>query len=183
MSSQNRIGFVLVAVVVISIAVLVFNRDTRASDDNSIGDVAISCGPSQRAVIQKSHAPGSTAQVHVLCVDAAGMQPMAYATQDAAPLAPVTYSNAPVAAMPAVVYASGPAVAQAVPVAQAPRVLSAPARRVERKPSVQKRLLVIGGASGVGAGIGALVGGKKGALIGAAIGGGGATVVDQVRNR
>ncbi|MFN8061943.1 MAG: hypothetical protein U0Q12_22485 [Vicinamibacterales bacterium] len=50
----------------------------------------------------------------------------------------------------------------------------------ERRParSWQRRALVIGGSTGVGAGVGALIGGRKGALIGAAIGGGGATLYE-----
>lgn len=180
MSSQNRIGLILVAVVVISIAVLVFNRDTRASGENSIGDVSVSCGPSQRAVVQRA-GTGASAQVNILCVDAAEMPPVAYATQDGG-LRPVAYATAPASAIPAVMHVPMP-VAQAAPVVRAQPVASAPARRVERNPSWQKRALVIGGTAGAGAGIGALVGGKKGALIGAAIGGGGAAIVDQVKNR
>ncbi|MCC7044936.1 MAG: hypothetical protein IT183_13815 [Acidobacteria bacterium] len=178
MSAQNRIGLILVAVVVISIAALVFNRDTQASGESSIGDVSVSCGPSQRAVVQKSGS-GASAQVSVLCVDASGMQPMAYSAQEAGPLTPVAHATAPAAALPAVMYAPMP-VAQVAPQIQAS---SAPVRRVERKPSWQKRAIVIGGTAGAGAGLGALVGGKKGALIGAAIGGGGAAIVDQVKHR
>jgi hypothetical protein len=56
-------------------------------------------------------------------------------------------------------------------------------RASSNKPSTEKRLLVIGGTAGAGAGIGALIGGRKGALIGAAVGAGGATLVDQMKNR
>lgn len=181
MSAQNRIGLILVAVVVISVAALVFNRDTQASGESSIGDVSVSCGPSQRAVVQKSGS-GTSAQVNVLCVDAPGIHPMAYAAQESGPLTPVAYTTTPAAALPAVMYAPMPVV-QAAPQVRAPQTASAPVRRVERKPSWQKRALVIGGTAGAGAGIGALVGGKKGALIGAAIGGGGAAIVDQVKHR
>jgi hypothetical protein len=182
MSSQNRIGLILVAVVILSIAVLVFNRDTRASGEASIGDVSVSCGPSQRAVVQKMGA-GASAQVNIVCVDADTVQSAAYGTPEVGRLTPVAYAPAQAAAMPGVTYAPT-RVAQAVPSAPAPRASSAvPARPAGRTPSLQKRLLIIGGTSGAGAGIGALVGGKKGALIGAAIGGGGAAIVDQVKHR
>jgi hypothetical protein len=182
MSSQNRIGLILVAVVIVSIAVLVFNKDTRASGETGIGDVSVSCGPSQRAVVQKAGA-GASAQVNILCVDLDAAQSAAYATHEAGDQSPVAYAPAQAAATHGATYAPVP-VAQAVPAVPAPRVSSAvPARRTERTPSWQKRLLIIGGTSGAGAGIGALVGGKKGALIGAAIGGGGAAIVDQVKHR
>jgi hypothetical protein len=182
MSSQNRIGLILVAVVILSIAVLVFNRDTRASGETSIGDVSVSCGPSQRAVVQKTGA-GASAQVNILCVDAGAAQSAAYATHEVGQLTPAAYAPAQAAAMPGVMYAPT-RVAQATSAVPAPPVSSAvPARRAERTPSWQKRLLIVGGTSGAGAGIGALVGGKKGALIGAAIGGGGAAIVDQLKHR
>jgi hypothetical protein len=182
MSSQNRIGLILVAVVIVSIAVLVLNRDTRASGETGIGDVSVSCGPSQRAVVQKAGA-GTSAQVNILCVDADAAQSAAHSTQEVGQLTAVSYAPAQAVAVPGVTSAPAP-VAQAVPAVPAPRVSSAvPARRAERPPSLQKRLLIIGGTSGAGAGIGALVGGKKGALIGAAIGGGGAAIVDQVKHR
>jgi hypothetical protein len=181
MSSQNRIGVILVAVVVLSVAALVFNRGTQASGDNSLGDVSVSCGPSQHAVVRKSGS-GAAPQVSVLCVDGPGTQSIAYAAQEAGSLTPAAHATAQVAALPAVMYAPMP-VAQVAPRVQAPQASSAPVRRVERKPSWQKRAIVIGGTAGAGAGIGALIGGKKGALIGAAIGGGGAAVVDQVKHR
>jgi hypothetical protein len=86
--------------------------------------------------------------------------------------------------------ASTPAYAP-MPVTRAPIVrrassvasTSATLARRKRAPSWQKRALIIGASAGAGAGVGALIGGKKGALIGAAAGGGGATVVDLIRNR
>lgn len=178
MSSQNRIGVILVAVVVASVAALVFNRDTTASAEGSVGDISVSCGSTQRAVVQRSGS-GPGAQINVQCVEADGMQASSNVMLAAAPLTPVASGLVPAAPMPAVIYQPAP---QAVQGAVSP-VRSTPVRRAERKPSVQKRLLIIGGTSGVGAGIGALVGGKKGALIGAAIGGGGAAIVDQVKHR
>lgn len=182
MSSQNRIGLILIAIVGISVAALAFSRDSRdAETGTSLGDVSVACGPSQRAMVQKTGA-GSSAQVLVSCVDTGESQQIAYAPQAAAPLTPVTYANAPAALVPAVMYAAEEPAVRTAPAVRTQRTTSA-ARQVQRRPSWQKRLLIIGGSSGAGAGIGALVGGKKGALIGAAIGGGGAAVVDQVKNR
>lgn len=119
----------------------------------------------------------------------------------------------PAQAMPVVYYppsyvAAGPAAAASMPAVYQPHLASTPAyapvavnqapavRRVssspststtavrrKRAPSWQKRALIIGASAGAGAGVGALIGGKKGALIGAAAGGGGAAVVDLIRNR
>jgi hypothetical protein len=183
MSSQNRIGVILAAVVVASIAALAFNRNTTAAAETSLGDVSVSCGSSHRAVVQRTGS-GDAAQINVQCVEAEGLQPSSNAMFAAGPLAPVASAVVPAVSMPAVMYQSAPPyTVQVAPLPAAAPVPSTPARRAERKPSLQKRLLIIGGSSGVGAGVGALVGGKKGALIGAAIAGGGATIVDQVKHR
>lgn len=183
MSSQNRIGVILVAVVAVSIAALAFNRDTTAAAETSLGDVSVSCGPSQRAVVQRTGA-GAATQINVQCVDTEASQSSAHAIVAAGPGTPVASAIVPAVSMPAVMYQPAPHAVQVAPLPAAPPVPRTPARRaVERKPSLQKRLLIIGGSSGVGAGVGALVGGKKGALIGAAIAGGGATIVDQVKHR
>ena len=183
MSSQNRIGFILAAVVVISALVLVFNRGAGAASTSHIGDVSVSCGPAQRAVVQKANIGGSM-QVNVSCVDDAVTSVAGSVTHEAGQVAPVAYAPtlAPVAAMPAVMYVPETRTVQAParPVATTP---APSARRVDRTPSWQKRVLIVGGSAGAGAGTGALVGGRKGALIGAAIGGGGAAVVDQVKHR
>lgn len=183
MSSQNRIGLILIAVVAASVAAIALTRGAQKSTDNSFGDVSVSCGPSQRAMVQRA-GTGASAQVLVSCVDAALAQEITYAPALAAagPLAPVAYATAPAAAVPAVMYAPEQPVTRTAPAVRTQRAASAPVRQVEQKPSWQKRLLIIGGTSGAGAGIGALVGGKKGALIGAAIGGGGAAIVDQVKH-
>ena len=153
-----------------------------ASADLRAADVNVSCAPSQRAVVKQTMS-GATPQVNVLCVDAAAV-PAGFLVPDDGNLIPAGYSRAPVAT-PAVYYPQ--ALTAAAPV-RAPRLTrastTAPVRReVSRQPSWQKRALVIGGSAGAGAGIGALVGGKKGAIIGAAIGGGGATLLDQIKNR
>jgi hypothetical protein len=182
MSSQNRIGVILAAVVVASIAALAFNRNTTAAAETSLGDVSVSCGPSHRAVVQRTGS-GAGAQINVQCMEAEGPQASTSAMLAAAPLVPVASAVVPAVSMPAVMYQSVPHAVQGAPLPAVSPVPSAPARRAERKSSLQKRLLIIGGSSGVGAGVGALVGGKKGALIGAAIAGGGATIVDQVKHR
>jgi len=191
MSLQNRIGLVLAVVVGISVAALAFNHTSSAAG-SALGDLSVSCGPSQQAMVQRTGS-GESAQVHVSCVEASALQQdVRYAPQAAAQPAPVTYAPAAPAVLPAMTYAAAaPAPTPAVmyapqPVAQpapAVRTATAPrARTVEREPSLKKRLLIIGGTSGAGAGIGALIGGRKGALIGAAIGGGGAAIVDQVKH-
>jgi len=182
MSSQNRIGLILTLVVLVSAAAVLFSRDTKASDDSRTGDVSVSCGPSQRAVVQQAGA-GASPRIHVVCVDVAEEQPAAWTAQPSPqPFVPAGLAGAPVM-VPAVAYAPMVQSVQSAPVAN-PQVVAAPVRRAAPgKPSVQRRLLVIGGTTGAGAGIGALVGGKKGALVGAAIGAGGATIVDQVKHR
>jgi len=89
--------------------------------------------------------------------------------------------------VPAVYYVPQPAPAPVVESRVAPTrsttARATTATRSTQRPSWQRRALVIGASAGAGAGVGALIGGKKGALIGAAAGGGGATVVDLIRNR
>lgn len=51
-------------------------------------------------------------------------------------------------------------------------------RKVGRKRSWEKALLIIGGSAGAGAAVGALTGGKKGAAIGAGAGGVGGLIYD-----
>lgn len=187
MSLQNRIGLVLAAVVGVSVAALAFNHTSPAAG-NAPGDLSVSCGPSQQAMVQRTGSRES-AQVHVSCVETSALQQeVRYAPQPTGHPVPVTYAPAAPATVPAVtapaptpavMYAPQP-VAQPAPVV---RAATAPrARQVDREPSLKKRLLIIGGTSGAGAGIGALIGGRKGALIGAAIGGGGAAIVDQVKH-
>jgi hypothetical protein len=182
MSSQNRIGLILALVVLISAAAVLFSRATQASDVSSrVGDVSVSCGPAQRAVVQQLGA-GTSPQIHVVCVEDVAAQPAVQVARPLQPVLPAGYAGM-ATAVPAVAYAPAPQTVQPVVVANAQPV-SAPVRRASSsRPSTEKRLLVIGGTAGAGAGIGALVGGKKGALIGAAIGAGGATIVDQVKHR
>jgi hypothetical protein len=185
MSSQNKIGVILAIVVALSAAAVILSRDTRAAEGTMrAADVNVSCGPTQRAIVQQTMAGGAP-QVHVVCTD--GVAPGVMS--NAVPMSGAFGGQMqPVAYMPAAHPAMTPAVLTAapVPMAVAPeiqQVRRAPARRAAAKPSTRQRLLVIGGAAGAGAGIGALVGGKKGALIGAAIGGGGAAAIDQIKHR
>lgn len=198
MSSQNRIGLILAVVVTISALAVVLTHGSGASAAGRTDDVNVECGPTQRAVVRQE---GATDGITIACVEATPT-PNAVPAGAAAPdpaawtpgipaAAPVAYAPAAMAPAPPAIYYPAPA---AVPAAQTivdapverPQVRreAAPVRapRAEPKPSTKERLLIIGGSAGAGAGIGALIGGKKGALIGAAIGGGGAAVVDQVRN-
>jgi hypothetical protein len=168
MSIPARTLTLLAGVVVVSAVVVLLTRTARASADYQAADVNVSCAPSQRAVVRRTMT-GTTPQVDVLCVDAARAVPAGYAISDGGGLVPVAYSPTAIAT---------------------PRIAGTSSTRTtvarrdgERRTSWQKRALVIGGSAGAGAGIGALIGGKKGALIGAAIGGGGATIVDQVKRR
>lgn len=78
---------------------------------------------------------------------------------------------------------AAPAVETRVAPARSTTTRAATPTRSSQRPSWQKRAIIIGASAGAGAGVGALIGGRKGALIGAAAGGGGATVVDLIRNR
>jgi UDP-N-acetylglucosamine:LPS N-acetylglucosamine transferase len=64
-------------------------------------------------------------------------------------------------AQPRTVYVSNPAVRETAP---------APVN-AERKRSLKKEILIVGGSAGAGAAVGAVAGGKKGAAIGALSGG------------
>jgi hypothetical protein len=179
---RGRIVSSVAALAAVSSAVLSVGCSTSATADQRAADINVACAPSQRAVIKQTMLSG-TPQVNVLCVDAAAAVPAGYAVGGEDPFVRAAYT-AP-AATPAVYY---PQEIVSAPAPLRPRVSrassSAPVRgEITRKSSWQKRALIIGGSAGAGAGIGALVGGKKGALIGAAIGGGGATVLDQIKNR
>jgi hypothetical protein len=176
MSVRGGVVLSCIAAVAVTVAATVLvTRSTRASAGDRAADVNVSCAPAQRAVVRQT-TMGATPQVDILCVDIAAATPAGYSA-GGGQLAPTAFT-------PAVYYPQA-----AAPIAAAPRAAPASAvsttqtRRVAQKPSWQKRALVIGGSAGAGAGIGALIGGKKGALIGAAVGGGGATVVDQVKHR
>jgi hypothetical protein len=183
MTSQTRIGLILALVVTASAIAMVVSSRPQASAAGPLGNVNVTCGPSQRAVVEQAATGASSAVVNVSCVDTAEAAVAQYAPMygPAAPqMAPAAYTL-PMAVQPAALPQA--AVYQPQPVAARPAG-QVPARRATSgKPSTQKRLLVIGGTAGAGAGIGALVGGRKGALIGAAIGAGGATAVDQLKNR
>ena len=193
MSSQNRIGLILAVVVTISALAVVLTHGSGASAAGRTDDVNVECGPTQRAVVRQE---GATDGITIACVEATptpNAVPAGAAAPDPAAWTPGIPAAAPVAYAPA---AMAPAPAICYPARAAQTVVDAPverpqvrreaapvrAPRAEPKPSTKERLLIIGGSAGAGAGIGALIGGKKGALIGAAIGGGGAAVVDQVRN-
>jgi hypothetical protein len=126
---------------------------------------------------------GASPRVEVLWVDADSAVPAGYAVSRTGLLRPV----ASTALVPAAYEPSAAQPVRSAPI-RTPRAVPASsprstASRAETKPSWQKRALIIGGSAGAGAGIGALAGGKKGALIGAAIGGGGAAILDQLKNR
>ena len=164
MSLQNRIGLVLAAVVGVSVAALAFNHTSQAAG-NAPGDLSVSCGPSQQAMVQRT-GTGAAAQVHVSCVETAALQQdVRYAPQPTGQPVPVTYAPAAPAVVPALTYAAAaPAQAPAVmyaATAPAPAVMYAPqpvaqpapvaraataprARQVEREPSLTQRLLIIG---------------------------------------
>jgi hypothetical protein len=140
--------------------------------------VSVQCEPAQRAVIRES-AEADGAMVVACVTDGTALA----ATAAAAPR--VVW--APAAQAPVTQAAYVPAAAQVYAPAAAPvaaPVLQPTSPAPARGGSTwQKRVLVIGGAAGAGAGVGAIAGGKKGALIGAAIGGGGATLIDVLRNK
>jgi hypothetical protein len=152
-------------------------------------DVSVSCGPAQRAVVRQTIATGSP-QVDIDCVAPPGFQAATYLIDERGQIVPASEAGALPGVAPALVpavYQPGPRVA--APLEQAPVVRAArrPASgttvRVRKGRSWQQRALIIGGSAGAGAGVGALIGGKKGALIGAAAGGGGAALIDVLRNR
>jgi hypothetical protein len=186
MSLLSRIVAAVAAVAVVGAAAVLFARGTPASTGYKAADVKVACAPSQRALVSQTMT-GGTPQVEILCADVAGAAPTGYMIGGGGELVAAAYAPTAIA-RPAVYYPQAVAQQEPTPV-RTPRVSrtstagTAPVRRVAQKPSWQKRALVIGGSAGAGAGIGALIGGKKGALIGAAIGGGGATILDQVKRR
>lgn len=184
MTSQTRIGLILAFVVMASAVAMVVSSRPQASAANPLGNVNVTCGPTQRAVIEQAVAGASAPVVNVSCVETASapvaQHPPAYVAQ-APQMTPAAYAL-PLPTQPTAAPVQMAAYQPQPVVVQQPAPV--PVRRMTpRKPSVQKRLLVIGGTAGAGAGIGALVGGRKGALIGAAIGAGGAAAVDQVKHR
>jgi hypothetical protein len=162
-------------------------RAVGASDLPRGADVAVSCGPAQRAVVRQTLDEGNP-KVDIDCVQAvAGVAAATYVIDAEGRVVPAATGLDPTmqAARPAVMpvayqpqIVSAPPVYQ--PVVQAPR-RTATSAQARKGTSWQKRALIIGGSAGAGAGVGALVGGKKGALIGAAVGGGGAAIVDALK--
>jgi len=181
MSSRGSIVTAIGAVALAGIATVFFTSGTGASADQRAADVNVACAPSQRALVRQTMAGGAP-EVYVLCVDSSVVAPAGYAIGGGGEFLTAAYAPATVAT-PAVYYPqAAPAPVRTTRVARTTSTATQASRDVQ-KPSWQKRVLVIGGSAGAGAGIGALIGGKKGALIGAAIGGGGATILDQVKNR
>jgi hypothetical protein len=180
--SQHRPTLVAATVAVVAVAGMFILRGSGSAQ--AVGPpnagIAVSCEPSQQAVIRQA-APGST-QVTVQCVSNGAVAANATVVDAyGRPLAPLTLDNA---GYTRTVYA--PAVRQVEPqvvrTAAPVRQTTAPSRTTSGS-SWQKKALVIGGAAGAGAGVGALAGGKKGALIGAAIGGGGAAIFEALKNK
>lgn len=153
--------------------------------------VAVSCEPTQRAVVRQVAVNGAM-QSQVNCET---VVPGAVATNGSfGGMTPVSYAPAPAAYQPAAfntgyapIAANEPA--QIVRTSYPQQVVRRPVsyqsreRVVEPKRSVKKSVAIIGASAGVGAGVGAAVGGKKGAGIGALIGGGGAALWDQITRR
>ena len=185
--SSHRAGWAVAATLALVGGIMLF-RTVGASEVSRGADVAVSCGPAQRAVVRQTLNDG-TPKVDIDCVQGVpGTAAATYVIDEAGRVVPATVGLEPampvarVAAMP-VAYqpqiVSAPAVYE--PVVQAPRRTAATAAPIRKRTTWQKRALIIGGSAGAGAGVGALVGGKKGALIGAAVGGGGAALVDALK--
>jgi hypothetical protein len=178
-----RIGQAVLVTLVAVVAALVggMTVSTRtagsAAPSTQAADVAVSCGAGHRAEVRQTLTTGAP-KVTLDCVPDAAALPVMYAPA-AAQMAPRATAQPVLYGSPGISAVSGQEIAATRPVSRAPRT----AVRARQKSTWQKRALIIGGSAGAGAGIGALTGGKKGALIGAAIGGGGAAIIDAVRNR
>ena len=170
-SSDVRSGIfgALIALVVFG-GLTLFRAGAAGAPDHAMNNLAVSCEPDQRALVRQN-ASSAAGQVTVECI-----------TTAQAPRA-VEAAFRPQGFQPAVLRIEDAPVLTGAANRPAPRAQASAARPAERAPSWQKRALVIGGSAGAGAGVGALIGGKKGALIGAAIGGGGAAIVDVLRDR
>jgi hypothetical protein len=171
-SSYTVLIAVIAAIALIPMGILVFARTAPSSAQAA--NVGVSCGPGFRAEVRQVM-NGGVPRVTVDC---------AYEPSAEAALPTQMWSGPQAGIVPAV---------YSLPTAAAPaRMTPGPVRQVRqtrsvtparKKSSWQQHALIIGGSAGTGAGIGAIAGGKKGALIGAAIGGGGAALVQAVRNR
>jgi hypothetical protein len=158
-------------------------EDTRVQTAPGGAPMAVSCEPTQRAIVRPIVINGAiVSQVECTSAPMAAAAATAYQPGVPAPM-PVSYATPVAAAQPASFdttnFAQAPAVSRATPrrVSYQPE----PVRTVHRPTrSVAKSALIIGSSAGAGAGLGALIGGKKGALIGAAAAGGGATLWDQI---
>jgi hypothetical protein len=183
---RNHLG-VAFGVGVAALAGLVLFARSGAPGGQAAADVSVSCGFGQRAIVKQIVSSGAP-HVAVDCVQGS-MAPAGYADPYGAssPYAPMV--AAPVAGMVPAVY-TAPVANRALVPAQSPpvrRISTSTARassvRTRSSTSWQRKALVIGGSTGVGAGVGALVGGKKGALIGAAIGGGSGAVYEAIKRK
>ena len=171
MSLTNRHLIVLSAIGLVAVsAVGLLARQARPAALLGSGDLSVSCAPSQRALVRHA-TDGATPRIEVACADDPAVAPGA---ASGARFVPATFNRS--------VRAAGSAPVQTVRPAAASRASATAAQR-DGRPSWQKRALIIGGSAGAGAGIGALAGGRKGALIGLAIGGGGAAILDQLKNK
>jgi hypothetical protein len=181
--TNTRLTAGAVTLALTAAAGLFFFTSSRASTAGQTGDLDVACGESHRAVVRQLR-NGDAVRISVDCVSSG-----VFAASSPNGVVPMTTAYYPDAVanprvVPAVYVpppAAAPAVESVAPARSTTRAATPP--RSSQPPSWQKRALVIGASAGAGAGVGALIGGRKGALIGAAAGGGGATVVDLIRNR